>query len=77
MAPGALGDRGETLLPGAGCLPSPEATRMAPAASMLVALMTYTLQVALVALVFVMLTSSGAVGTTLTAGWLAAGRGAW
>ena len=49
------------------------ATRMAPQTAIFVALMTYTLQVALVALVFAVLTSSGAVGTTLSPGWLAGG----
>ena len=49
------------------------ATRMAPQTAIVVALMTYTLQVALVALVFVTLKSSGAVDSTLSAGWLAAG----
>lgn len=49
------------------------ATRMAPQAALVVALMTYTLQVALVALVFLALGSSGAVGSTLSGGWLAGG----
>jgi ATP synthase protein I len=49
------------------------ATRVAPRTAIVVALMTYTLQVALVALIFVVLTSSGAVGSTLSAGWLAGG----
>jgi ATP synthase protein I len=49
------------------------ATRFAPQAAMLMALMTYALQVALVALVFAVLSSSGAVGTTLSAGWVAGG----
>ena len=49
------------------------ATRMAPEAALLMALMTYALQVALVAVVFVALGSSGAVGTTFAAGWLAGG----
>jgi ATP synthase protein I len=49
------------------------ATRMAPQAALAVALTTYTLQVALLALVFVALGSSDAVGTTLSAGWLAGG----
>ncbi len=49
------------------------ATRMAPQAALVVALTTYTLQVALVALVFVALGSSDAVGTTLSGGWLAGG----
>jgi hypothetical protein len=49
------------------------ATRMVPQLAMLMALLTYILQVALVALVFVVLTSSGAVGTTLSGGWLAGG----
>ncbi len=49
------------------------ATRMAPQLAMLMAMLTYTLQVAAVALVFYVLTSSGAVGTTLSGGWLAGG----
>ena len=49
------------------------ATRMAPQTAIVVALMTYTLQVALIALVFVTLKSSGAMDSTLSAGWLAAG----
>ena len=49
------------------------ATRMAPQTSMLVALMTFTLQVALVALVFAALSSSDAVAARLSDGWLAAG----
>lgn len=49
------------------------ATRVAPQVAMLVALMTYTLQVLLVAVVFAVLKSSGAVDTTLTGGWLAGG----
>jgi hypothetical protein len=48
-------------------------TRVAPEAAMLTALMTYTLQVALVALAFAALKGSGAVGTTLSSGWLAGG----
>lgn len=49
------------------------ATRMAPQTALVVAMMTYTLQVALVAAVFVVLKSSGLMGTTLSAGWLATG----
>jgi ATP synthase protein I len=49
------------------------ASRLAPQASMLVALMTYALQVTLVLLVFVVLRSSGALDSALTPGWLAAG----
>lgn len=48
-------------------------TRFAPQLVMLMALLTYTLQVALVALVFAALTSSGAMGSTLSAAWLAGG----
>lgn len=47
--------------------------RIAPRAAMLMALLTYTLQVLLVAVVFVGLTSSGTLGTTLSSGWLAGG----
>lgn len=49
------------------------ATRVAPQTAMMMALLTYTLQVSLVALLFVVLTSSGLVGTSLSAGWLAVG----
>ena len=48
-------------------------TTLAPQMSMLVALMTFTLQVLLVAAVFYALDASGAVGETLTAGWVATG----
>jgi ATP synthase protein I len=48
-------------------------SRLAPHASMLIALMTFLLQVGLVAIVFVALGSSVLVGTTLSSGWLAAG----
>lgn len=81
---GLAGDRADTLgaLAGGslalcfflfGSLVVETATRLAPQTAILVALMTYALQVALVALVFFVLTSSGAVGTTLSAGWLAGG----
>ncbi len=56
-----------------GSLVVENATRMAPQTAIVVALMTYTLQVALIALVFVALKSSGAVGTTLSGGWIAGG----
>ncbi len=49
------------------------AIRIAPQAAMLMALVTYTLQVLLVAVAFVLLTSSGALDTTLSSGWLAGG----
>ena len=49
------------------------ATRLAPEAAMVVALTTYTLQVALVAIAFVGIKASGALGDTLSAGWLAGG----
>lgn len=49
------------------------ATRIAPQAALVVALMTYTLQVVLVALVFAGISSSAAIGATLTAAWLAGG----
>jgi ATP synthase protein I len=48
-------------------------TRLAPHAAVMVALMTFFMQVALVALVFAALSSSDAVGSTLSAGWLSAG----
>ncbi len=57
------------------------ATRIAPQASLLVALMTFTLQVVLVAAVFAALGSSGVVGSTVSAPGLAVGvlvaAGAW
>ena len=56
-----------------GSLVVESATRMAPQTAIVVALMTYTLQVALVAAVFAVLTSTGAVGTTLSGGWIAGG----
>ncbi len=43
---------------------------IAPQASMLLALLTYTLQVVLVALVYAALSSSGALGTTVDGAWL-------
>lgn len=45
--------------------------RVAPAASLLVALLTYTLQVVLVAAVFAGLQRSGALGSSVDARWLA------
>ncbi len=48
-------------------------TSLAPQMSMLVALMTFTLQVLLVVAVFYALDASGAVGETLAAGWVATG----
>lgn len=57
------------------------ATRVAPHAAVVVALTTYALQVVLVAVAFAALSRSGAVGTTLSAGWIAGGlivaTGAW
>ncbi len=49
------------------------ATRVAPQAALLVALLTYTLQVAVVALVFALLVSSGALEQALSREWLAVG----
>ncbi len=49
------------------------ATRIAPQAALLIALMTYTLQVVLVAVVFYAVDSSGAVGGTISGSWLAGG----
>lgn len=49
------------------------AAKLAPATAMLVALMTYTLQVALVGLVFAGLVRGDALGDELDARWLAAG----
>ena len=52
-----------------------------PSASLLVALMTYTLQLAAMALVVAVLNTSGAAGDTVSRGWFAAGvitvTGAW
>jgi ATP synthase protein I len=49
------------------------ATRMAPEAALLIALTTYALQVVLVAVVFVGIDRSGAVGDSLSGGWLVGG----
>lgn len=49
------------------------AARIAPATAMLVALVTYTMQVVLVLLAFVALRRSDAFEETLVEGWLAAG----
>jgi hypothetical protein len=46
------------------------AAALAPAASLLVALLTYTLKVLLIGLVFLGLTRSGALEHTVDAGWL-------
>lgn len=48
------------------------AAHVTPQAALLVAMVTYTLQVALVALIFSALTSSDAFDRDLSAGWLAA-----
>jgi len=47
------------------------ATRMAPQLAMLMALLTYTLQVVAVGVVFLALDASDALGDTVHAGWLA------
>lgn len=49
------------------------AIRVAPHTGMIVALLTYTLQVVLVAVVFSRLVRSDVLGTSLSAGWLAGG----
>jgi ATP synthase protein I len=49
------------------------AARWAPQSALLVALLTYTFQVVLVALVFVALRESGVLETDISAEWLAAG----
>lgn len=49
------------------------AVRMAPQAAMVVAMMTYTLQVVLVLIVFIALSESGLVGDRLASGWVAGG----
>jgi ATP synthase protein I len=55
---------------GFGTLTMSLVSRVAPAASLLVALLTYTLQVLLLGLVFVGLTSSGATDGALDPRWL-------
>lgn len=55
---------------GFGSLTVTVVARVAPAASLLVALLTYTLQVVLVALVYLRLSGSGALGSTVDARWL-------
>lgn len=47
------------------------ASRLAPQTALLVAMVTYTLQVVLVALIFAALTEADAFDTALSAGWLA------
>ncbi|MDI6909663.1 hypothetical protein [Nocardioides sp.] len=58
-----------------------EVARLMPAAALLVALLTYTLQVVAMALVFVALSGSGLLDETLARGWLAgaviAGTAGW
>ena len=49
------------------------ATRIAPEAALMMAVLTYTLQVAAVALAFAVLSNSGAMESTLSPGWLAVG----
>lgn len=49
------------------------ASRIVPSTALLVAMLTYTFQIVLVALVFVGLRRSDAFDSTLTEGWLAAG----
>lgn len=55
---------------GAGAVVVAAVARVAPAASLLIALLTYTLNVVLVALVFVGLSRSGALETDLDPQWL-------
>lgn len=66
---------------GAGAFAVDAVASILPSASLLVALLTYTLQVVVLGLVFWALSESGAVGTTLTPAWLAgaviAGTLAW
>lgn len=56
---------------GAGALVLALVSGVSPAASLLVALLTYTLQVVLVGLLFAGLSRSGALGDEVDAGWLA------
>ncbi len=49
------------------------ATRVAPQAALMMAVLTYTLQVAAVALAFAALSNSGVMEETLAPGWLAGG----
>ncbi len=58
---------------GFGSLVVNTATRLAPEAAMVVALTSYALQVALVAVAFAVIKASGALGDTLSAGWVAGG----
>jgi ATP synthase protein I len=55
---------------GAGAVVVAAVARVAPAASLLIALLTYTLNVVLVALVFVALGRSGALGSDIDPQWL-------
>ena len=55
---------------GAGAVVLGVVARLAPAASLLIALLTYTLKIVLIALVFVGLSRSGALDGTVDAQWL-------
>jgi ATP synthase protein I len=74
-APGAVGAGVGVamvcLFFGGGALVLAVVSALSPAASLLVALLTYTLQVVLVGLVFVGLSRSGALGREVDPGWLA------
>lgn len=56
---------------GLGSLTMDVVATVSPPASLLVALLTYTLQVVAVGVVFLALDASGALGSTVHAGWLA------
>jgi ATP synthase protein I len=56
---------------GFGALTVNAVAAVSPAASLLVALLTYVLQVVAVGVVFLALDASGALGTTVDAGWVA------
>jgi ATP synthase protein I len=72
--PGAAGAVLGTLLVvlffGFGALTVDAVATISPAASLLVALLTYTLQVVALGMVFLVLRASGTLDTTIDAGWL-------
>ena len=84
-SPGALGALVGTALVvivfAGGSFAVNEVAHVLPAAALLVALLTYTLQVVAMALVFVALSGSGLLDDTLARGWLAgaviAGTAGW
>lgn len=84
-SPGALGALIGTALVvlvfAGGSFAVNEVARVLPAAALLIALLTYTLQVVAMALVFVALSGSGLLDQTLARGWLSgaviAGTAGW